>query len=46
VPMASGRPPHRLSFFFSFAPQDGYNIQFNIYIYIYKDVGKLVSLHP
>jgi hypothetical protein len=34
-------------FFFSFSPRDGCNIHFNIYfyIYIYKDVGKLMLLH-
>jgi hypothetical protein len=35
-----------ISLSFPFAPRNDCNILFNIHLYIYKDVGKLVLLYP
>jgi hypothetical protein len=43
MPMASGCLPIVFPTLLSFAPRSGCNIHFHLYIY--KDIGKLVSLH-
>jgi hypothetical protein len=45
TPVASGRPPHHLFILHFLLPLGMAVIYILTYIYIYKDIGKLVSLH-
>jgi hypothetical protein len=45
TPVAWGCPPHRLSASFFLLPLEMAVIYILTHIYIYKDIGKLVSLH-
>jgi hypothetical protein len=46
MPVASGRLPHHLSIFLFLLPLKTVVINILTYVYIYKDIGKLVPLHP